>query len=459
MTRDGHRCPAGPGAGRALTRWGGACYEQAMPPSAASSSTSSTSPQGHPPQAPSPHRARARELAPELVSLRRELHAHPEVGLVLPRTQSRLLDALSGVGYELSTGSACTSVTGVLRGGAPSLAGVPDGQRPTVLLRADMDALPVHELVDVDFRSRADGVMHACGHDLHMAGLVGAARILAERVEHLPGDVILMLQPGEEGYDGASVMIAEGVLDAAGRRPDAAWAAHVFSSMAPRGVVSSRAGALMASSNTLHVQVRGAGGHGSAPERAADPVPAVCEMVLGLQARLTRTVSPFDPAVLTVTQLSAGTASNIIPDTASFSGTLRCFDDGVLDRLEEEVLRYCRGVAAAHGLEADAALVRTYPVTVNDAGAVDVAEAAVAQVLGPGRFTRLAHPIAGSEDFSRVLAAVPGAMLFVAASTSDDGAPGPDNHSPRADFDDAVVPDVAALLADLAERTLRAAAA
>ena len=429
----------------------------ATPPAA--SSTPPPPPQDPAPHGPSPHTARARQMGPELVALRRELHAHPEVGLVLPRTQSRLIDALTGLGLDLSTGAGCTSVTGVLRGGAPSLAGVPDRARPAVLLRADMDALPVHELVDVPFRSRVDGVMHACGHDLHMAGLVGAARLLAERAETLPGDVVLMLQPGEEGYDGASVMIAEGVLDAAGRRPDAAWAAHVFSSMAPRGVVASRAGALMASSNTLHVEVRGAGGHGSAPERAADPVPAVCEMVLGLQARVTRSVSPFDPAVLTVTQLSAGTASNIIGDTASFSGTLRCFDEAVLDRLEAEVLRYCRGVAAAHGLEAEARLVRTYPVTVNDAGAVDVAEEAVARALGPGRFARLPHPIAGSEDFSRVLAAVPGAMLFVGASTGgDDGAPGPDNHSPRAEFDDAVVPDVAALLADLAERTLRTAA-
>ena len=408
------------------------------------------------PTAPEPSDVlvRARALGDDLAALRHDLHAHPEVGLDLPRTQGVLLDALSGLGYESTTGSGCTSVTAVLRGGAPSLAGVADAERPTVLLRADMDALPVGEQVDVPSRSTVDGAMHACGHDLHMAGLVGAARLLAEQVDDLPGDVVLMLQPGEEGYDGASVMIAEGVLDAAGRRPDAAWAAHVFSSTGPRGTVSTRPGPLMASSNVLDVVVRGAGGHGSAPERAADPVPALCEMVLGLQARVTRSVSPFDPAVLTVGQVRAGTANNIIPETASLAGTIRCFDPAVLDRLEAEVLRYCRGVGAAHGLEVEATLTRAYPVTVNDAGAVDVAGAVVAGVLGADRFERLEHPITGSEDFSRVLDAVPGAMVFVAASPYDDDAAKPDNHSPLAAFDDAVLPDVAAVLTTLATRTL-----
>lgn len=412
-------------------------------------------------------------MAGELTALRRDLHAHPEVGLHLPRTQGVLLDALGDLDLDLRPGLGCTSLTGVLRGGSPALAGLPDRERPVVLLRADMDALPVHELVDVPFRSRTDGAMHACGHDLHVAGLVGAARLLAERSAELPGDVVLMLQPGEEGWDGAGLMIAEGVLEAAGRRPDAAWAVHVFSSLAPLGAVASRPGPLMASSSTLEVLVRGAGGHGSAPERAADPVPALCEMVLGLQARVTRTTSPFEPAVLTVGRLAAGTAANVIPDTASFAATVRCFDDAVLERLGAEVLRYCRGVAAAHGLGADAVFTRLYPVTVNDAAAVDVAEEAVATALAPRRLVRMPRPVAGAEDFSRVLAAVPGAMLFVGAAP-DDGAgdgtgggaggatagalPLADNHSPRAVFDDAVVPDVAALLADLAERTLRGVA-
>lgn len=394
----------------------------------------------------------ARALTGDLTSLRHHLHRLPEVGMDLPRTQATVLEALSGLDLEVSTGTACTSVTAVLRGGAAT---APDGQRPVVLLRADMDALPVTEEVDVPFRSRVDGAMHACGHDLHMTGLVGAARLLADRRAELPGDVVLMFQPGEEGLDGARAMIAEGVLDAAGRRPDAAWALHVFSALGPNGVVASRGGPLMASSNTLRVTVRGRGGHGSAPERAADPVPATCEMVLGLQAVVTRSVSPFAPAVLTVGELSAGTRPNIIPDSASFAATLRCFDAAVLDRLERDTVRYCRGVAAAHGLEVDVDFHRQYPVTVNDAGAVDAAERHVASALGERRFARLPQPIAGSEDFSRVLEAVPGAMLFLGACTPDrDWTSAPDNHSPRAAFDDAVLPDAATVLAQLALGTL-----
>ena len=401
----------------------------------------------------------ARALGPDLTDLRRALHRVPEVGLDLPRTQSLVLEALSGLDLEVSTGSALTSVTAVLRGGAGS--GTDDRERPTVLLRADMDALPVHEDVDVPFRSTVDGAMHACGHDLHVAGLVGAARVLAAHRAELPGDVVLMFQPGEEGRDGAGAMIAEGVLGASGRRPDAAWALHVFATLAPRGIVTSRPGPLMASSSELHVTVRGRGGHGSAPEAAADPVPAACEMVLGLQSLVSRTVSPFAPAVLTVGHLAAGNRANVIPDTATFAATVRCFDEAVLARLEHDTVRYCRGVAAGHGLEVDAVFRRQYPVTVNDAGAVDLAERVVGSALSPvpggagSPFARMPHPIAGAEDFSRVLAAVPGAMLFLGACPPGvDPATAADNHSPRAAFDDAVLPDAAAVLAALARATL-----
>jgi len=407
----------------------------------------------------------ARALGPALTDLRRALHRVPEVGLDLPRTQALVLEALSGLDLEVSTGSALSSVTAVLRGGQRRPAtGTADRERPVVLLRADMDALPVHEDVDLDFRSTLDGAMHACGHDLHVAGLVGAARLLAARRDELPGDVVLMFQPGEEGRDGAGAMIAEGVLEAAGRRPDAAWALHVFSTLGPRGIVTSRPGALMASSNELHVTVRGRGGHGSAPEAAADPVPAACEMVLGLQSLVSRTVSPFAPAVLTVGHLAAGNRANVIPDTATFAATVRCFDEAVLARLEHDTVRYCRGVAAGHGLEVDAEFRRQYPVTVNDAAAVDLAERVVGAALPPvvggtgddaAPFARMPHPIAGAEDFSRVLEAVPGAMLFLGARPPGvDPATAADNHSPRALFDDAVLPEAATVLAELARATL-----
>jgi amidohydrolase len=392
-------------------------------------------------------------LQSDLTDLRHTLHRIPEIGLDLPRTQAVVLDALTGMDLEVSTGSACSSVTAVLRGGGTE-AGT---TRRTVLLRGDMDALPVAEQVDIDFRSQHEGQMHACGHDLHTTMLVGAARVLAARRDQLPGDVVFMFQPGEEGFDGAGVMIAEGVLDAAGRRPDAAWALHVMSGLTAQGRVISRGGPLMAASNELHVTVRGAGGHGSAPHRAKDPVPVAAEMVVGLQTLMSRTVSAFAPAVLTVGQFNAGTKANIIPETATFAATIRCFDDEVLDGLERDTLRFCQGIAAAHGVEVDARFDRQYPVTVNDAAAAGFAQQVVGDVLGDPRWETMADPITGSEDFSRVLQAVPGAMLFLGASVDGDGwQKSPDNHSPFAAFSDDVLADGTALYAELAARSLAA---
>lgn len=396
----------------------------------------------------------ARALASDLTELRHTLHRHPEIGLDLPVTQKTVLDALSGLDLEVTTGTGTTSVTAVLRGTAD----VPDDERRAVLLRGDMDALPLDEQVDVHYRSQVDGAMHACGHDQHTTMLVGAARLLAARRDELPGDVVFMFQPGEEGFDGAGVMIAEGVLDAAGRRPDAAWALHVMSGLAPRGTVISRGGPLMAASNELHVTVRGAGGHGSAPHKAMDPVPVAASMVTGLQTLVSRRISPFAPAVLTVGQFHAGTKANIIPDSAMFQATIRCFDDEVLETLDRDTVRYCEGVAAAHGVEVDAVFHRQYPVTVNDPVSVDLAQQVVQRVLGADRWSTMDDPITGSEDFSRVLHAVPGAMLFLGACLEGrNWEEAPDNHSPFAAFDDSVLPDGAALYAELAVQSLHAA--
>ncbi len=387
----------------------------------------------------------------DLADLRHDLHRHPELGLDLPRTQGRVLEALSALDLEVATGTACSSVTAVLRGNG---AAGPDDQRPTVLLRGDMDALPVHEDVASPFRSIVAGHMHACGHDQHMAMVVGAARLLHDRRDDLRGDVVFMFQPGEEGYNGAEVMIDEGVLDAAGRRADAAWALHVMSGREPRGMVAARPGAMLAASNELWVTVRGRGGHGSAPERARDPIPTAAEMVTGLQVVLSRVTSPFDPVVLTVGQFHAGSQPNIISDQARFGATVRCLDPDVLDVIEHEVVQYCHGVAAANGVEADVTFDRKYPVTINDPAAIGQAQQVVGRVLGPDRWHTMPHPSSGSEDFSRVLEAVPGAMLFLGACTRDDHRTAPDNHSSLATFDDRVLADGATLLAELAEASI-----
>lgn len=388
----------------------------------------------------------AEALHDELTELRHRLHREPEVGLKLPRTQDTVLEAIDGLGLEVTTGQEVTSVTAVLRGGQPG---------PLILLRGDMDALPVHEEIDVDFRSRVDGAMHACGHDLHTTMLAGAARLLADRRDQLAGDVLFMFQPGEEGWDGAGRMIDEGVLDAAGRRPDAAYALHVMSGMTPRGTVTTRPGPLMAASDGLLVTVHGAGGHGSIPHMAKDPVPAACEMVLALQTMMSRTIDPFAPAVLTVGSFHAGTRRNIIPETVTFEATVRTFDPQVQAQITEAAIRTCEGIAHAHGLTVEARYDNEYPLTVNSDVEAGFAAGVAADILGESRYEEMVNPITGSEDFSRVLQAVPGAMLFLGACLPGrDHESAPSNHSPYAAFDDSVLSDGAALYAELAVRRM-----
>jgi amidohydrolase len=395
-----------------------------------------------------PLREAARALSPDLADLRHAFHAEPEVGLVLPRTQRRILESLADLPLEISTGTRTTSVTAVLRGGAPGAA-----EGPVVLLRGDMDALPVQEDSGEHFASRIPGAMHACGHDLHTTMLVGAAHLLARHRDRLGGDVVLMFQPGEEGCDGAAVMLEEGVLDAAGRRVDAAFALHVFSALVPRGGFVTRPGPMLSASDALFVTVRGQGGHGSTPHRAQDPVTAVAEMVTGLQTMVTRQFDVFDPVVVTVGSLHAGTRRNVIPGTATFEATVRTFSAAARQAMTTAVPRLLHGIAAAHGLEVDVDYVAEYPVTITDPDETAFAAATLSDVFGPARHATLAHPFSGSEDFSRVLDRVTGSFAGLGATPAGlDPRTAPFNHSPQARFDDAVLPDGALALAELAIR-------
>ncbi len=391
----------------------------------------------------------ARALSDTMVDLRHRLHQHPEVGLDLPVTQGMVLEALDHLDLEVSTGTALTSVTAVLRGGKPG---------PAVLLRGDMDALPVQEQTGLEFTSRVDGAMHACGHDLHTAMLVGAAELLTAHRDELAGDVVFMFQPGEEGWDGAGRMLEEGVLDAAGRRVSSAYGIHVFSSQIPRDVFTARPGTLMAASDGLHVTVRGEGSHGSTPHLGRDPVTTAAEMVTALQTLVTRRFDIFDPVVVTVGSFHAGTRRNIIPDEARFEATVRSFSAAARERIAAEAPELCRQLAAAHGLEAQVDYFHEYPLTVNDDEHAGFVADTVQEVFGDRRFETLGNPHPGAEDFSRVLEAVPGCYLFLGAHP--DGEPaGPNNHSPRARFVDNVMPDGALLHAELAVRALERDAA
>lgn len=390
----------------------------------------------------------ARGLQDELVRLRREIHAEPEVGLYLPRTQERIVSALDGLGLEVRTGKALSSVVGIVRGTAPAK----DAQRPVILLRADTDALPLTEKTGLDYASRASGAAHACGHDLHTAMLVGAARLLADRHDKLATDVVVMFQPGEEGHDGARLMIEEGLLDAAGDRPIAAFALHVASTM-PAGVLGTRPGVALAASGTVTVVFHGRGGHGAWPQAARDPVPALGAAIGALQTMVTRRFDALDPVLVSVGQVSAGTAPNIIPETAQLAATLRAFSDAAYERLVAEVERVCHGIAAAHGVEAEIVVEDGYPVTVNDAGEAAFVEDVVTDLFGPERFVAGERPALVSDDIGRVLAEVPGVMTSLGARPPElDPARAAPNHSPLAVFDDSVLAEGTAVLAEFAMR-------
>jgi amidohydrolase len=390
-------------------------------------------------------RTQALDMGEELRALRRELHQIPEIGLDLPRTQETVLAALDGLPLDITTGTSLSSITAVLRGGKPG--------GPIVLLRGDMDALPVVEKTGLPYTSRHENAMHACGHDLHTAGLVGAARLLSARREELPGDVVFMFQPGEEGAHGAEKMIEEGILTAAGRKADAAYGLHVLSYRLPSGRFGTRPGTLMSASDGLFVDVIGKGGHGAKPFLTRDPMPAACEMVLALQTMVTRRFNIFDPVLITVGLITGGTKRNIIPDRVRFEATIRTYSPEnrvLVKQLAEQVLT---GIASAHGVRVEVRHDPEYPVLVNnETEAAFVAETA-REVFGDEHYGHEASPESPSEDFSFVLNDVPGAFVFLGACDTD-----PDtaesNHSPLAVFDDAVVPDGAALLAELAVRRL-----
>lgn len=408
----------------------------------------------------------AHVIAPDLVELRHDLHRHPELGNDLPRTQKAVLTALAGLDLEISVGQSLSSVVAVLRGRGRSPETGPEASpetgdgsgagtaalRPVVLLRGDMDGLPVTEATGLDYASEELGLMHACGHDLHTAGLVGAARILHDLRDHLAGDVVFMFQPGEEGPGGAEPMLREGLLEVAGRRVDAAYAIHVYAAERPRGVWFGRPGPQMAAADEVLVTVQGKGGHGSQPHHALDPVPVACEIVLALQTMVTRRFDAFDPVVVTVGRIASGTVNNVIPDAAEIQATLRTFSAEHRERAHTEIRRVAEHVAAAHGLTALVDIGGGYPVTVNDPDEFAFAQATVVDLFGEDRWSDMAEPEAGAEDMAFVLEQVPGAYLNVGACVVDDHSTAEDNHSPRAAYDDSVIPDISALLAELALR-------
>ncbi len=389
-----------------------------------------------------PWRDDAENLLPDLIELRRAIHREPELGLQNPKTLAKIKAALAGLPLEYREGPSTTGLLAVLRG--------PSNGR-TVLLRGDMDALPLHEDTGLDFASETSGAMHACGHDTHVAMLVGAAKMLCARREQLTGTVYFMFQPGEEGHHGARFMLDDGLLDPL---PDAAFALHIMPN-APHGIFTGRAGPLLASSDVLSIKITGKGGHASMPHDAVDPIPVACEIVSAIQTMVTRKVSVFDPAVITIAKIEAGTTNNIIPECANLLGTIRTLSPRRRAMVAEELHRLVPGIAAAHGCEAQVHIEQGFPVTMCDDRAVRFGQEVVETTFGAESWKTLDAPIMGAEDFAYVLEKVPGAMFFLGAShEGDDWRQCCGLHSNRMVLDENVMAKGAALHAALAERFL-----
>jgi hippurate hydrolase len=377
--------------------------------------------------------AEASELLDSAIELRRTLHTWPETGNELPVTQETVLAALEGLPLDVTVHESTSGVTGLLTGGRPG---------PTIILRGDMDALPMHEDTGLDFASKVDETMHACGHDTHTSMLVQAAKQLSAHRDELAGRVLFMFQPGEEGHHGARFMLEEGLLDVpdlADGTPSpvtGAFALHITSSL-PAGWLASRGGAIMASADRLIVAVTGKGGHASEPFRALDPIPVACEMVQALQLMITRSIDVFDPAVVTVGRITAGTTNNVIPETAEIEGTIRAVSEATRAKVHDGIRRVVEGIAAAHGCRVEVTVEPGYPVTVNDVPFADRALGTATEIVGAGKVVRFPNPIMGAEDWSYVLQRVPGSMMFLGGTPEGrNPATAPPNHSNRVTFDE-----------------------
>jgi amidohydrolase len=387
-----------------------------------------------------PFLSAAEALYDEIVAVRRDLHMHPELGFQEVRTARIVAEKLGALGYEVITGVGKTGVVGVLQGGLP-------GER-TVLLRFDMDALPIQEENDVPYRSQVPGVMHACGHDAHVAVGIGVANVLAQHRDQIPGTIKLMFQPAEEGLGGAKAMINDGVLN--GPDVDYALGLHV-SSGHPVGTAVVRSGAMMAASDGLRITVRGKGGHGAHPDQTVDAVLVAAQIIVALQTIVSRNVNPEATGVVTVGAIHAGQAGNVIADTAQMRGTIRSFDPAVRELLHRRVREVATGVASALGATADVEVIIGVDATVNAEKPTEVIYRSAAALLGEANLDTT-YRTPGGEDFSAVLARVPGNFFFL--GTKSDERTGFPHHNPHFDLDERALPTGVAILCDAALRCL-----
>ena len=376
-----------------------------------------------------------RDFADKIVALRRDIHREPELGFDTEKTAQKVLAALDGLPLEIQTGVAENGVVATLKGG---------GEGPTVGLRADMDALPINEETGLDFASGTDGKMHACGHDGHTSMLVGAAHALAGMRESLNGTVKFIFQPAEEGGGGGGVMVEEGVADDI----DSIFALHLWPGL-PFGTAATKAGPIMAAADAFEMEVRGQGGHGAMPHLTADAVAISAQIVTALQTVVAREVDPVEPAVLTVGEIEAGSAFNIIPETAHLKGTVRTLNADLRERIPQRMEELARGVAQGMRGDVDLDYTFSYPVTVNDAESARLALGVIGDLFGKDNSLELPNPSMGGEDFAFFLEKLPGAFVWLGVGEEVSGL-----HTPTFAFDEGILPRGAALLAALALKSL-----
>lgn len=389
-------------------------------------------------------RQEAEAMRDRLVSVRRDLHQHPELAFQEVRTASIVADRLTELGYEVQTGVGKTGVVGVLEGGRPS------GRSFTLLLRFDMDALPIHEAVDTPFKSQYDGKMHACGHDAHTSIGLGVAELMARHRDLWGGVAKFIFQPAEEIVGGALAMIRDGVLE--NPKPDRVLSMHVWATEEV-GTIGMTDGPTMAASGAYRIAVRGRGAHGASPHLGADPVVAAAHIVTALQTIVSRNVDPLDQGVVTVGSIHGGTAPNIIPDLVEMQGTVRAFRDEVMQLLRERIRQIAESVAMALGVEANVTFSEAgTPATVNDPAMAQIVRETATELFGAER-VRSDHRTMGAEDCAFFLQAAPGAYVFVGAGNKAKGMIEP-HHSPRFQIDEDVLPISVALLTASAIRML-----
>jgi len=382
----------------------------------------------------------ATELGQQLINWRRDLHQHPELGFQEVRTAAIVAEHLKELGLEVRTGVGKTGVVALLQGSRPG---------PTVMLRADMDALPIQEATEAPYTSRTPGVMHACGHDGHVAIGLGAATLLARHARELPGQVLFVFQPAEEGEGGARAMVEDGALD--DPRPEAAFGLHLWNQV-PAGRVMAQSGPLMAAGDMIHITVNGKGGHGALPHEAVDAIAVSGQILSALQTIVSRNVNPQESAVLSIGTVHGGTAFNVIADKVELQGTIRTFSPAVRETVLARLRVLLDGVTTGLGATYELVIDNVAAAVINDASVSEVARAAAVEVVGA---TGVAWhpPLMVSEDFSEFPKLVPACYMLLGSSSSELGLDAP-HHNPRFDFDERVLPVGVALLATAAARFL-----